>query len=447
MNNLTTFNLKRDFWLVTFSFLAIFQPPFVPIALIYIMGLVTAMLLFFSSSRKLEYKVYRECHIEWMYRLFILMSLYIFIVGFINWSFIEKRDILKTWMKSINQTSVLSFIEFAMVWYILIKSYQRKFGLNDIVTILCWVGILQSICCIAAFISPQIRSIFMMFGDRNLYSNEFFMERRGYGFSTNLLDTFGYGMGLIGGYMILVKWTKSKLLRIISLCLVLFAISVNARTGFVVIFLAVIVKLFISYKGLNRIIILSIAVAVGFSLYSIIPQLLESGKRSDNVTISWISSSFEDIYLLFSTDKSQNLSFEDVSFIDNIIDLPDNAFELLFGTGHYVYDTESSLGFRTDIGYFNLLWEFGIIGTIAVLSCMLYFMGLPFFKTKNRIIRSIVVFNIIAYLIVEVKAILIGYSPGVMVNYIMTFSLYYYLYCKPSNNNSQMSCKQWSYQL
>lgn len=411
------------------------------------MGLITSMLLFFNPSKKLEYRIYRECHIEWMYRLFILMSLYIFIVGFINWSFIEKRDILKTWMKSINQTSVLSFIEFAMVWYILKKSYQRKFNLNDIVAILSWAAILQSVCCIAAFLFPQIRAVFMLFGDSYLYSNEFFMERRGYGFSINLIDTFGYGMGLIGGYMILVKWTKFKLLRIISLCLVLFTITVNARTGFVVLFLAVIVKLFISYKGLNRIIILSVAIAVGISLYSIIPQLLESGKRSDNITISWISDSFEDMYLLFSPDKRQNLSVEEVSFIDNIIDLPTNSFELLFGTGHHVYDTDTSLGFRTDIGYYNLLWEFGIIGTIVVLSCILYFMALPFFKTKNRVVRSIVVFNVIAYLVVEFKAILIGFNPGVMVNYIMCFSLYYYLYCRPSNNNSQISRKQWSYQL
>lgn len=45
--------------------------------------------------------------------------------------------------------------------------------------------------------------------------------------------------------------------------------------------------------------------------------------------------------------------------------------------------------------------------------------------TKDLTIRKIALLNTIAYGVVLMKAILIGFNPGVFVNYLATFSLYY----------------------
>jgi len=47
--------------------------------------------------------------------------------------------------------------------------------------------------------------------------------------------------------------------------------------------------------------------------------------------------------------------------------------------------------------------------------------------TDNTKIKSIVVFNFVAYAFLLMKAILLGYNPGVFVNYYVTFALYFYL--------------------
>ena len=142
-------------------------------------------------------------------------------------------------------------------------------------------------------------------------------------------------------------------------------------------------------------------------------------------------------YFLMSSEEAKNLSMDEVGFLDNFIDLPNNYFELLFGTGHHVYDTQSSMGFRTDIGYYNLLWEFGLIGGIVLMALILWFIIKPFFMTTDLLIKRIALFNFLSYIVVMMKAILLGYNPGVFVNYMIIFSIYYCIYNNKHKNDSQ----------
>lgn len=355
--------------------------------------------------------------------------------------FIESVNTFSTRIRSINQLVILSFLEFSFVCYLLIHFKYRHYGIIDIVTIIILAGLLQSMFAISAFLIPQLRSLYMMFGDSTLYSNIFFIERRGYGFSINLIDTFGYGMGLIAGYAILVKWTNNRLFFILSIILLLFTITVNARTGLIVFTLAIIVKLF-SKKSLKKVFFNIFYVTVfAVIIYSNIPHILELGRNSDNTTISWISNSFSEMYYLLDLSTSNSsLKLDEVDFLDNFIGLPTNLFEYLFGTGHHVYDTGNTLGFRTDIGYYNLFWEFGVLGGIGFLICLAWFMGYPIILTNDYQLKRIAIFNLIAYFIVMMKAILLGFNPGCFINYLSTFSLYYcinYQICKRIKFNNK----------
>ena len=152
------------------------------------------------------------------------------------------------------------------------------------------------------------------------------------------------------------------------------------------------------------------------------------GVRSDNATLVWICSDFlEMYYMAFESGASNSMQMEDATFLSNFVSLPDNYFEYIFGSGHYVYDTKHELGFRTDIGYYNLFWEFGILMSGVILLKFASFIGKPFLMTDNTKIKSIVVFNFVAYAFLLMKAILLGYNPGVFVNYYVTFALYFYL--------------------
>lgn len=421
-------NVKRDKWLIIYTFLAIFQPPLLPIGFVYILGTYTLIWLYFYKNKTLSWEILHASKIYWGSKIFLLFFLYIIIVGTLDMILIEPVSTLSTRLRSINQLIILSFLEFACILYLLIHFTKRNYQLRDIITIIILAGILQGLCAILAFLVPSIRNLFMIFGDKDLYSNEFFMERRGYGFSMNLIDTFGYGMGLIAGYAILIHWTNKRLLLATTILLVLFTIAVNARTGIIVFGIALIIKIF-SNKGIGEILMTVVVVTlIGSIFFNKIPTVLEAGQRSSNPTISWISNSFIDMYYLIEISDSSAKELDEVGFLSNFIDLPSNNFELLFGTGHHVYDTGDSLGFRTDIGYLNLFWEFGIIGSGVLLICLFWLFIKPFFNSKNQEIKIISLFNSLTYGLVLMKAILIGYNSGGFVNYLMTFSLYYCMY-------------------
>ena len=373
-------------------------------------------------------KVVNLSKIRKMYGFFVGLTIYIFVVGCIDMLFIESADLLTTRIRCINQLLILSFFQFCSIVYILVQCEKRNYEFENIVRLLITVAFIQGCCAIAAFMSPSIRELFIMFGDRDLYDNEFFLERRGFGFSMTLIDTFGYGMGLIAGYLLLYQWKEKDRKRIIILLLILFTIAVNARTGIVVFGIALLLK-FVQNKTKLQIVLMAIPCILIFSYsQTIIPFILKAGINSENPTLVWICSDMlEMYYMLFAQGTSDAMAMDEVTFLSNFIGLPTNGFELVFGSGHYVYDTYQTLGFRTDIGYYNMFWEFGIIVSIIILVFFTRWLLGPYWHSKDKSMINIAVFNFICYAFLLLKAILLGYNPGVFINYLITFSMYYYM--------------------
>lgn len=430
---------KSNVWIVIYMFLAIFEPPFLPIPFIYVMFLITIILLYFKFKKNNYISIVKKTGILNMVIFFMLLLLYFIIITLIDVIFIEKTNLIINRLKSFNQLIVLTFTQFLNVLYLIILMKEQNYQIYNLFESMFYAGGLQGICAILAYFVPEIRKIFIIFADKELFSIPYFFERRGFGYSMTLIDTFGYGMGLLAGYLILSKWKKENVLKkIVELILIIFAILVNARTGVVIIAIAMGIK-FLQTDNVKEIII---RIAILFSIliifgFFIAPSLLNWGVNSGNVTVQWIAKDFYEMYnLLVPFGNKSGVSITNVTFLSEFVNLPSNKFELIFGTGHTVYDTGEILGFRTDIGYINLLWEFGIFGTVIILSGIFYFMFKPFLLTKNKYYRSIIVLNIASYFIVMLKAILIGYNPGVFASYCSSFGLYYFFNIKDENIGS-----------
>lgn len=393
------------------------------------MGLVTFFLLSKEDVKAYKNYILFESKIKNIYRFFIGIFVYFLFINVIDIIFIDARDLTATRLRCFNQLMVLSYFQFLFIFYLFLQFEKRNYGLADAFRLLILAGLLQGGCAVIAFFVPPIRTAFMFFGDRALYDNDFFLERRGYGFSMTLIDTFGYGIGLIAGYMVLIGWPRRVKYRLLCIALLVFTTAINARTGLFVLVIAVFLKLIFGggtfLKALFSIGVLSLLLYI---LKVFFPVILEMGVRSDNATLVWICSDFlEMYYMAFESGASNSMQMEDATFLSNFVSLPDNYFEYIFGSGHYVYDTKHELGFRTDIGYYNLFWEFGILMSGVILLKFASFIGKPFLMTDNTKIKSIVVFNFVAYAFLLMKAILLGYNPGVFVNYYVTFALYFYL--------------------
>lgn len=418
---------KKDYILLFTLFVFIFQPPFLPYSLIYLLGPI----VLWALSRDRSYEkicIIQKSKIKKISVFFFQLTVYLFFINLLDILISEDKFLLATRLRCINQLLILSLFQFSFIVYLLLKFEERQFGLENVMDYLVKAGLVQGFCAVVAFLVPQVRQLFIMFGDQALFSNEFFMERRGFGFSMTLIDTFGYGMGLIAGYILLFNWSKEKNKKLLlSFLLISFAIAVNARTGILVILIAIAVKYLYcnSISTFFKRILPVFLVIYGVITYA--PALLAAGARSENATISWICLSFSDIFELLQGSGKLDSAAE-LDFFSTFIGLPTNPFELLFGAGHYVYDTQDTLGFRTDIGYLNMFWEFGILGSAILLLFMLSLLLKPFYMTRDIAIKKISLFNTITYFALLMKAILIGYNPGVFINYLVTFSLYFYIW-------------------
>lgn len=423
---MTKLNIKK-IWLIIYTFLAIFEPPILPVPLIYILGALTVCLILLKYKTKIPLIIVTKSGISRFVKIFIVLFCYLIIINIFNITLVESKNLIENRLRCINQLIILTFIQFLQVWYILILSENLNHKLKDIFKIITISGVLQGISALFAYNFPGVRALFIKYSDKVLFNNPYFFERRGFGFSMTLIDTFGYGMGLIGGYILLQNWKEDKLLKLISLFLVIFSIFVNARTGIIILGIAIFIKLMQSKNKLRLFMKIVIFMPVIYSIiYKIFPFLLELGNRSKNITVKWVFTALEEAYNILLKKQNSNASFTNATFFDNFGNLPTNIFEYIFGSGHSIYDTKYILGFRTDIGYINLWWEFGLIGLICIVIIILVWMIKALKMSKDIYIKSIVLFNIFSYFLVLFKAILIGYNPGIFINYLVIFSIYYY---------------------
>ncbi len=411
---------KKEIWLYLYTFLAIFQPPILPISFIYVFGAVTAILIIIDKAKIKNYVlIAKENGSIKLYKLFLLMALYAIFISIVNVIFIDSTNLTDNRLKCLNQLLVLTGIQLLSVSYILKTANSLNYSFYDILRLIMVAGILQGICAVLAYLFPTIRKAFTHFGGE-IYQSAYVWERRGYGFSGILLDTFGYGMGLIAGCALLT-FNKNKLIKILSLVLSLVATLLNARTGIIVFAIAFI--MFICKNKKNKISFLRIVFLIPIMIaaaYFIAPLIFEVGLSSDNTTVVWVISGLRNMYNAVFSGEFGNASFiSDYQFSTNI-------FELIFGSGHSIYGIQDIIGFHSDIGYVNMVWTYGIIGSGIILFALMRVFVNAYCKSKDNIQKLIVVFLGIAYLVVMIKAILIGSNPGTMITYLILFSMTYF---------------------
>lgn len=409
-------------------FLAIFQPPFLPISTIYIFGLFTILLLAIDKKyvnvdgNRIGINAFaKKSGLTDTYTRLLLIALYVAVVSLLDVVFVDSANLYLNRLQCVNQLLVLTGIEFLAVVYVLRKAEEMKLGFYGLIELLVIVGILQGLCAVSAYLIPQVRSLFLKFGG-DIYQNEYVLSRRGFGFSTTLLDTFGYGMGLIAGCALIAPMRR-KITKLLGVVLCVFAILVNSRTGFVVLGIAVVCLILKGGKRKRDFLYYILAIGIiGCLGFFVLPYVARMGTSSSNETIRWVSNSLLELYdvALFRQDLNS------ASFLSNLSVVPTNAFELLFGSGHSVYGISDVIGFHSDVGYINLLWIYGIVGSIVILAI---FVSLFYTAYKRSVYKSqkfLAVFIAISYVVVLLKAILLGYNPGVMVTYIILFSLIYF---------------------
>lgn len=406
--------------LTIYIFIVIFQPPVLPVNFVYISGSLT--LLYFLKFHGWKIKtggVLGKSNLYIFYRGFICALSYLAVVSVINvlngnGSYFSNR------LHCINQLAILTAFDLLFVWFVLVQFERYGFGFADLIHMIGVAGAVQGICAVLSYLFPAIRNIFMTY-QSGIMGYWYSVERRGYGFSGLMLDTFGYGMGLIAG-TVLLSGDISKRKKIIYVALSFLATLLNARSGVVIFAIAAAISLMktrkIKYLIPKTVMAAVIVVAM---LLKLVPVILEWLKNSTNLTLEWMGIGLSEAYgILLGKRNVQN-----TAILSKANDLPGHLLELLFGTGHNVYGVTEITGFHTDNGYVNLLWEFGVIGSVCILLFFIYFYYRAFSSVKLEK-KFLVIFLALAYFIMMIKAVLIGYNPGTVVHYFVLFSMIYF---------------------
>lgn len=412
-------NRNVDIGTVVYIFFAIFAPPFIPRFAVYVVGLLTIALLLRENNGVITTSTFRETDMSRLYTIYIVTCVYLIIIWMLNAIFGDGLQFASDVLHTLNQYLFLSGLEFLSVYYVIKRSERLGFGYRGIIEGIAYAGGIQGACAVLAYFVPVIRSFFLKYQD-GTFRNTWHLLRRGYGFSSMMLDMFGYGMGLIAGIILLsnnIKGLKKVILQV--LCLI--SVVLNARTGIVVYAISVMVYLFRS-NTIKRVLVKMILLFAPLFLlvkYAV-PLVMEYLNTSSSANLQWIGEGISSIYLRLvegNGDSIKVLSRFDV--------FPDDPISFLFGTGNSVYDVQRQMNFHSDAGYMNLLWQIGIVGMVILLLTIIYTMW-SCFKYTDSEYRYIGLFIISAYLVVLLKGRTVGYNAGIVVTYFLQFSTKYY---------------------
>lgn len=402
--------------LILYIFCAIFAPPFFSFNLLYILSLISSIYLLLKN-KKLFTKKYR---VNKNILAIIFLFFYLGMVLVVSLVFG-------------NQNLLMDKIIVIYQWYILIpmqiitcfgiQKYAQRNSINNVQLLdLCIdAGILQGIIVCISFFIPEVREFFLNTmlkhgAKTNIYANELMMSYRGYGFAATLLDTFGYGMGLISGILFLSR-KKEYIFKMIGCSLCLFGTALNARTG-LLIFLLVIPSAILDWFFSKKINLEDIKKFI-FIIFSCCTLIFLSLKTSikDSITFSWIKGGFLSVFnFLFKIDASYQLgSMKNSLFNKKFWQFPDELFNLIFGTGHSVYGTKKILGIASDSGYVNCIWIIGIIGTGILFYIILNFCYKKYIRWDRKY-KVITIFIALSFFIMFIKGNIITYTSGTFVS-------------------------------
>lgn len=299
--------------------------------------------------------------------------------------------------------------------YILCFCKKHNIYLNALIKLFILAAFLQALLALMALISRDFKEILLsvMYNhtNNNLLLGEWLNHRRFFGFSRNMLDQFGLGTGIICGIVILQTRKFRKYILFIPFFVLLTFL--NAKTGLIIIIFSI--ALFI-YDKSNRTLVLNFTKRYIFLLMISLIFFIIFIYIFSPQTIEWVLNDF----LSFLPNENHE-GISSLLFSKSFWTLPDNIFDIIFGTGHNVFATA---GFaHSDVGYINEIWKTGLFG-FAILYGSIFRLLKSLVTSKIYIVRNIGVLFLVSIILFMVKGQIIGYNPATPL--IFTLSLFTY---------------------
>lgn len=329
--------------------------------------------------------------------IIVILCSYSFLFGLLNFEF----SLFINNLHFLFQLIPVSF----WFYYLIIKNknprpynYNSLVEFKDLAFFLGIIAILASAISIIGFFVPELGQYFKF----DLQKYDKFMWRyqmhRAFGIADELLFTYSIVQGIV--LIIILYTSKNILLNIFCFTVITFSIIINARIGLIVFaFLPFVLfrKKIVIQTITACLIIIVITYFTGF--YVLLTKYISGPLKN-------AASFFMESGIFLTGDKSK--TFNTLNFMfDKLVVFPDKWYELLFGTGEYIFVKGAK---TTDIGYLLML-NFGGIAYMLIFGVFVVYIFYRLFKCNIN-------YPVISYLILfvfitsNIKGLFFAPKPG-----------------------------------
>lgn len=400
-------DVKKKMFLVIYLFILLFAPPLIKNVNTL---LILSAFSFFTIIIKYGKKVKEIIKIDKIKKILMLLFIYfgwyaltIVINVIITGNFYLYNYIINFY------SMVLVFpLSVICILHLYFYSEENNITIDDMLKYLIICGLVQSAISILSFLIPPLKTLLMKImyyntGD-SLYINQYTIERRFFGFANNMLDSFGFGTGLLAALPLFYSIKNGKK-WLITIPFLLILSLLNSRTGLIVFAIGFISWIcYIMYtKKIRHYMKEMIYIVFGATILLIVIRNFYPA------TYNWIINDF----LSFFTNKKGTA---DVLFGSDFWRLP-NLINIVFGCGYNIAgfgNMKSILGFSSDVGYINEIWKTGIIGFLILGTLFLIILKTAFEQLRNDY-KCLVIYFGIATLITNIKFYVFSYNPGIVI--------------------------------
>ena len=420
-----------DLPLVLFLFCLLFSPPVIPKLNTAIFGAAVGVIFLLTRYRSQLAEMVKESGIG---TFAAMMGVFFGYIGIVTAANLLLGDRVQPMHYVKLAYRFLMIVPVLMVCslFVCLRARERKFSVFGLAMQFVWATLFQFVLVLGALVIPELKQYFISVIYRNTGDSylgiPWVMARRGFGFTNSFVDSFGFGMGIVGALpLYFVKERRLWILLTVP-CLAMVSF-VNVRTGIVigvmgaVIALPLLVRAFLELRGSEkgRMALVLLLTFVLFALFACLVWVCNP------LTVHWVLGDFGDLLgldlqLELPTQPSQAVTVPpgiytdsqtttaEQLFSDRFWNLP-KGFGVLFGTGHTVYGAEGYP--HSDVGYVNDLWLGGVIGCVLLYGAF----GLLFvraFRASRRLnLKALILFMAVSMGVFQIKANAIMFNAGI----------------------------------
>ena len=318
----------------------------------------------------------------YIYSLFLLCGICILALStaiISDWDVIDVavRAVLRPIKAAVFLLGVVSLTELTISYYFRLDNANSRQVFYKVIEIVFYCIVLHALIMVLQFLVPSFKDfIYSLTMAKYQLEHYQFFRMAGLSGGGGAQVSVVQSLGILLGFSLL-RQKRNNIIIILAQLLIIMSIFLSGRSGFltvvlVLLFYFVLSLLFLIYS--SRIVLKFSSLALYFSLFGffvfVITYLLQTNE--------YFIVAFERTFDTFINYKeSGEVSDNTLSALGEMFNLPTGFTHLIFGRASFL-ENNTFYNINTDIGYFRLIWGYGLLGLFLHILVYLLFLFFAF---------------------------------------------------------------------